>query len=128
MAVPSRDDLAEDRTDLAEDRTVLASERTFAGWLRTGFAATGIALAFNALFVRLEPPWVPRAVATMFLVIAVMIFAGAERRAVEVLGKLDAHRVRTLKTRNIRWIAFLSITATVALIATIWLLPVDPAK
>ena len=62
------------RTDLAEDRTILASERTFASWLRTGLASIGIALGFHALFGRMQPIWLPRAIATAFLAIAIMIF------------------------------------------------------
>ena len=126
MSDQHREDLAETRTDLSEDRTVLANERTFAGWLRTGFAAIGIALAFNALFVRLEPPWVPKAVATVFLGIAILVFVAAERRACHVLGRLHAHRVETVRTGNIRLITWLTDGATLALIAAIWLLEIDP--
>lgn len=57
-------DLASTRTDLAEDRTVLANERTFAGWMRTGLAAVGIGLGFNALFGKMEPEWLPKLIAT----------------------------------------------------------------
>ena len=73
--------LAAERTDYAEDRTVLANERTFAGWLRTGLAAMGVGVGFNALFGRLEPDWVPKAIATLLLAIAIVIFFAAERRA-----------------------------------------------
>ena len=59
--------LSQARTDLAEDRTVLANERTFASWFRTGFAAVAIGLAFQALFLRMEPAWVPRTIATLFV-------------------------------------------------------------
>lgn len=123
----AKKELARARTDLSEDRTVLANERTFAGWLRTGFAAVGIALAFNALFVRLEPPWVPKAVATVFLGIAILIFVAAERRACHVLGRLHAHKVETVRTGSIRLITWLTVAATAALIAGIWLLQIEPA-
>lgn len=127
MSDDSKDDLARARTDMSEDRTMLANERTFAGWLRTGFAAVGIALAFNALFVRLEPPWVPKAVATAFLLIAILIFVAADRRACHVLARLHAHKVETVKTQTIRIITYLTVTATLALIAAIWLLKIEPA-
>lgn len=122
----AKEDLARTRTDLSEDRTVLANERTFAGWLRTGFAAVGIALAFNALFVRLEPPWVPKAVATAFLCIAILVFIAAERRACHVLGRLHAHQVVTVRTGGIRLITWLTVGATLSLIAAIWLLEIEP--
>ena len=53
--------LAEDRTDLAEDRTLLANERTFSGWARTAMASIGIGIGFNALFAKVEPSWVAKA-------------------------------------------------------------------
>jgi putative membrane protein len=70
----SKTKLAEDRTDLAEDRTILANERTFAGWMRTGFAAVGVGLGFQALFNKMEPDWVPKGIATAFLLIAMIVF------------------------------------------------------
>ena len=109
------------RTDLAEDRTILASERTFASWLRTGLAAIGIALGFHALFGRIEPAWLPRAIATAFLAIAVIIFLAAERRACAVRARLHAHEVETIKITRIRLITVVAVLATGALTAGIWL-------
>jgi putative membrane protein len=109
------------RTDLAEDRTILASERTFASWLRTGLAAIGIALGFHALFGRIEPLWLPRAMATAFLLIAIMIFIAAERRACAVRARLHAHRVETIRITRIRLITIVAVIATAALAAGLWL-------
>ena len=120
-------ELAEQRTAYAEDRTVLASERTFAGWLRTGYAAVGIALAFNALFGRMEPPWVAKAIATAFLLIAIAIFYAAENREVAIRDRLSTNDVKTAKRRWVRLISMASISCSVALGAAIWLLPVRPA-
>ena len=116
--------MTEPQVEMAEDRTILANERTFAGWLRTGFASVGIALAFNALFVRLEPPWVPKAVATAFCGIAVLIFVTAERRACRVQARLHAHKVKTVRTSGLRLIVVLTVGATLALAASIWLLEI----
>lgn len=117
---------ARHRTDLSEDRTVLASERTFASWMRTGLAAIGIALAFNALFTRIRPEWVPKLIATVFLLIAVMIFLAAERRACTVLHRLHAHEVATIKVTHIRVITVAAVLATLSLVAVIWLLQIAP--
>jgi putative membrane protein len=122
MAEESKTELAESRTDLAEDRTVLANERTFAGWLRTGYAGIGIGLAFNALFARVETAWAAKAIATAFLLIAILIFFAAERRACHVLSRLSTHKVETVKTTSVRVISIGSIVATLALVAAIWLL------
>ncbi|HEV2745740.1 MAG TPA: DUF202 domain-containing protein [Allosphingosinicella sp.] len=122
MAEDEKEQLAEKRTDFAEDRTALANERTFAGWLRTGFAAVGIGLGFQALFQMLRPEWVPKAIATGFLLIAIFIFVAAERRACTVLRRLHAHKVETAHVGNMRIITLAAVAATVALIAAMWLL------
>lgn len=113
---------ARKRTDFAEDRTVLANERTFGSWLRTGFGGIGIGLAFHALFGRIEPHWVPRAIATAFLLIAIIIFVAAERRACTVIRRLHTHEVETVKIGVLRLITVVTVAATVALIAALWLL------
>lgn len=118
----SKEELASDRTDFAEDRTVLAHERSFAGWLRTGMAAVGIGLAFHALFKALEPDWVAKVIATVFLVIAILVFWSAERRASQSLQRLDAHKVEALRPMRLKRLSWTLIAATAALVAAMWLL------
>lgn len=115
---------AEERTALAEDRTLLANERTFAGWLRTSLATVGIGVGFQAIFSRIEPPWVPRAISTAFLLIGIVLILLAERRAAAVLARLNAHSVRAARLVNLRWITFAVILGIAALIGSIWFL--DP--
>ncbi|MCC2980973.1 MULTISPECIES: YidH family protein [unclassified Sphingomonas] len=116
-----RTDLAEDRTHLAEDRTVLAHERSFAGWVRTGMASVGIGLGFHALFRAIDPPWIPKAIATAFLLIAVAIFLSAERRACAIMNRLEAHRIAALRPVRLRLLAWTLSGATLALVVVIWL-------
>lgn len=118
----SKEELASDRTDFAEDRTVLAHERSFAGWLRTGMAAVGIGLAFHALFKALEPDWIAKVIATVFLVIAILVFWSAERRASQSLQRLDAHKVEALRPMRLKRLSWTLIAATAALVAAMWLL------
>jgi len=119
-----RTDLAEERTDWAEDRTLMANERTFAGWLRTGLAAVGIGLGFNALFGKLEPLWVPKAIATLFMIIAIFIFWIAQRNGCAVQSRLDSHRATPVKPNNLRIIAGLMGAGAMALIVGIWMIDV----
>ncbi|MBU0658712.1 MAG: DUF202 domain-containing protein [Alphaproteobacteria bacterium] len=121
MTGETRTELADARTELAEDRTLLANERTFAGWARTSFGAIGIGLGFNALFDRLEPLWLPKAISTCFLLIAIFVIIVAERRACAVKDRLNSHEVVTFKTVNLRLIMGAIVSATVALIAAIWM-------
>jgi putative membrane protein len=120
--MPDIPELARERTDFAEDRTILANERTFGSWLRTGFAAIGIGLGFHALFGRIHPLWVPRAIATAFLAIAIIMFLAAERRASTVIQRLHPHEVETVKISVVRFITLVTVAATIALIGAIWLL------
>ncbi|MFN3474914.1 MAG: DUF202 domain-containing protein [Blastomonas sp.] len=122
MSTEDRTELAQDRTDFAEDRTILAHERSFAGWVRTGMAAVGIALGFHALFRTLQPDWVPKSIATAFLLVAIYIFLSAERRARRIVHRLDAHEVSALKPMRIRLLAWLLTLATIALIVAMWAL------
>lgn len=125
---PSRQELSEKRTDFAEDRTVLANERSFAGWFRTGLGSVAIGLGFQALFVRMEPEWVPRSIATAFLLIGIFIFISAERRACGVLDRLNVHKVEPESIFRLRLMASVASIAVAALIAAMWLLPIKPAN
>ena len=112
------------RTELSEDRTILANERTFAGWMRTSLACVAIGVGFHALFPTMEPSWLPRAIATAFLLLAIVVIVSAQRRAAAVSERLNAHVVMTAKGINLRlFAAAISLGAT-ALILAIWFIEV----
>ncbi len=115
-----RTDMAQERTDWAEDRTLMANERTFAGWMRTGLAAVGIGLGFNALFGKLEPFWLPRGIATIFIAIGIFIFWAAQRRGCDVQERMDAHSVKPIKRANLRLIAGAMGFASLCLAVGMW--------
>ncbi|PHR12626.1 MAG: hypothetical protein COA41_19025 [Sphingopyxis sp.] len=117
-----RTDLAEDRTEWAEDRTIMANERTFAGWMRTGLAAVGIGLGFNALFGKLEPLWVPKGIATLFMIIGIFIFWVAQRNGCAVQSRLSSHQATPVKPTNIRIISGLMASGSLSLIVAIWIM------
>lgn len=117
----SSTELAEDRTDLAEDRTIMAVERTFAGWMRTGFGAIGIGLAFRGFFGELEPPWLARAIATVFILLGAAVAIAAERRACAALRRLTSHKVGAPQLPNLRIPAYSVAAGAVVLIAALWM-------
>lgn len=121
-AAQQKVDLAEERTEFAEDRTVMANERTFAGWMRTGLAAVGIGLGFNALFDQLEPWWLPRAIATTFVVIGIFIFFEAQRHGRRANRRLDAHSVEPIKGMNLGFVSATLSLGALALIAGLWIM------
>ena len=122
MAQEGKQELARERTDLAEDRTLLANERTYAGWMRTGFASIAVGLGFQALFEMLKPAWIPKGIASAFLLIAVFVFVSAERRAAAMTKRFHPHEVETFKLVNLRLITIAAAGATIALAAAIWAL------
>lgn len=112
------------REELAEDRTILANERTFGSWMRTSLGCIAIGVGFRGLFASMEPAWVPKAIATAFLLLAVLVILLAERRAATVLERLSAHTVVTAKVMNLRLFAGLVSLGATALAAAIWLLDI----
>jgi putative membrane protein len=112
------------RTDLAEDRTILANERTFAGWVRTALACIAIGIGFHALFQTMQPTWVPRGIATAFLLLAILLVVVAEWRAAAVMKRLSTHIVSTARPINLRIIASIIALGAAALIGAIWLIDI----
>lgn len=119
-----RTTFAERRTDWAEDRTIMANERTFAGWMRTGLAAVGIGLGFNALFGKLEPAWLPKALATGFILVAIAIFLAAQKKAAAVAHRLECHKAEPMRGLTLRLVAGGLIGASTGLAAAIWWLDI----
>lgn len=120
-----REELAETRTKMAEDRTILANERTYASWMRTGLASVAIGLGFHALFTSMQPWWAPRAIATAFFLVGIFVTVSAERRACAVVARLHAHRVETVGVGRLRTIAWVVSLAILALVAALWMLPIE---
>lgn len=118
----SESKLAKERTEWAEDRTILANERTFAGWMRTGLAAVGIGLGFQAIFKEVEPTWLAKLAATIFICIGILTFYAAWRSGTTVLSRLDSHAAQPLPRRRLGIISFLFSSGSLVLVIVIWLL------
>ncbi|QIL03013.1 DUF202 domain-containing protein [Sphingomonas sinipercae] len=108
------------RTELAEDRTILANERTFAGWMRTSLACVALGVGFLALYQKIEPGWVPRSIASGFLMLAIVVIVAAERRAAAVMKKRSAHVIMAAKAMNLKLLAAAVSIGAVALIVASW--------
>lgn len=128
MADNEPDPLSQRRTDLAEERTVLANERTYAGWVRTGFAAIGVGLGFHALFDKIRPDWIPKAISTLFLLIAIFILFAAEIGSRRVKRKVHGAWMDELPPVNLTLVTAGSVFAAIILIAATWLLDIGTAR
>ncbi|MBX7494411.1 DUF202 domain-containing protein [Qipengyuania sp. 6B39] len=113
---------AELRTDLAEDRSIMAMERTFAGWMRTAFAAIGIGLGFRALFGEWDPTWLPKLIATIFILGGGWLAVTAQRRACATLARLDPHKFEAISTPNFKVMAYAVATGAIVLSIGLWVL------
>lgn len=111
------------RTELAEDRTILANERTFAGWIRTSLGCIAIGIGFHALFNTMQPSWVPKAIATTFLLLAPSIVWLAYRRATLLSERLSAHVVDRARRPHQLFVSSCISIGAVALALAVWLLP-----
>lgn len=118
----SNQELAEDRTDWAEDRTVLANERTFAGWMRTGMASLGIAIAMQAIFGEVEPLWLPKAGATLFIAVALLIFYAGWKNAKAMVARLDAHTAEPVSRSHLSIVAGIMALGSAAAGAVLWMI------
>jgi putative membrane protein len=72
----------------------------------------------------MQPDWVPRTIASWFLLLAALIVWLAARRAAAVLRKLGAHVVVSARRVNLELIASAISFGAAALCAAVWLLPV----
>lgn len=117
-----RTEAAERRTEFAEDRTIHAAERTFAGWMRTAFAAIGVGIGFHVVFGDFDPPWLARAIATLFILLGISIAWTAERRVCHIFANLSTHEIERPEKPNIRWMGWSVIVGGLTLIAGLWLL------
>lgn len=111
---------AEDRTDWASDRTIMANERTFNSWMGTGLGAVGVAIGLKAVFGEFEPTWAAKAVATMFLLTAIVVFWAARRQACLTIERLTETDAAPMPTKNYTLLASLMTCATLATGAVLW--------
>lgn len=118
----NKEKLAKDRTDWAEDRTIMANERTFSGWMGTGLGAVGVAIGLNAVFREFEPTWAAKAVATLFLILAVVIFWSARHQAIKTFKRLHENDAEATPSRSYTLLAALMTIATSAVGIILWLL------
>lgn len=114
--------MARERTDWAEDRTLLAAERTFAGWMRTGLTMIVVSLALEGLFGPVEPLWLPKSIATSFLLGAVAAFLIGWHEGRRTRLNLTAHGVEVQSSRSQTLLTMLMVAATGGTGVVLWLL------
>lgn len=113
---------AQERTDWAEDRTILANERTFAGWMRTGLTALAVAIGLHAVFGEFQPTWAAKAVATVFIVAAILTFGAAAQRSRQAQRRIDSHDSASQPTWRMTALAVVLSLGALATGAVLWMI------
>ncbi|WP_223422304.1 YidH family protein [Tateyamaria pelophila] len=119
---PDSTEMADARTAWAEDRTVLANERTFAGWMRTGMACVALALGLKAVFQDTEYPYVAKAAAEIFILVAVLIFWAAVRKCHKANDRMRDHDVEATSNQQMLLLASILTFGAVVTGVILWLL------
>ncbi len=88
-------ELSKQRTEWSEDRTLMSSERSFSSWIGTALGSVGVAIGFNAVFGELSPTWLPKLVATLFLLVGLVFVWSARNRACATRDKLSENDSET---------------------------------
>ena len=113
---------SENRTRWAADRTILANERTFSSWMGTGLGSVGVAIGLKAVFGAFEPTWLAKAVASLFLAVAILIYWMARRQACKTLQRLNESDAEALPAEGFTRLAIAMSIATVSVGAVLWAL------
>ena len=108
------------RTNMAEDRTSMANERTFSSWMGTGLGAIGVAIGMKAVFGAFEPTWAAKAIASIFLIIAVLIFYQARQQACKTVNRLRETDFEAKSGKSFTVLAVLMSIAAVGTGAILW--------
>lgn len=101
---------------------MLANERTFAGWMRTGMAALGMAVAIEAIFKETEPTWLAKSAATLFVCAAALVFLGAYRKSRQTADRLTAHASHPMAVRNLLMLTILFVAGALFIGLLLWFL------
>lgn len=109
------------RTGMAGDRTMLAGERTLAAWWRTALASLAAAVGLVKILGGFQPAWIPRAAATLPILLSALVLAFAARRYVRTARRVEAECVERVSQTEL-WIGTgLLATLAMAVSAIVWL-------
>ena len=111
---------SEQRTKWSEDRTIMANERTFSSWMGTGLGAIGVAIGMKAVFGAFEPTWAAKAIASIFIAAAVVVFWSARRQACKTRERLRDNDVEPVSTLSFTILASIMTIGALGTGAILW--------
>ncbi|MBU2981512.1 DUF202 domain-containing protein [Lentibacter algarum] len=114
------EELSKQRTEWSEDRTLMSSERSFSSWVGTGLGCVGVAIGFNAVFGELSPTWLPKVVASLFLLAGLIFVWSARNRACATRDRLSENDTDTGGRLSFSLIALLLSFSIIATGVVLW--------
>ncbi len=100
----------------------MANERTFSSWMGTGLACIGVAIGLKAVFGAIDPTWLAKLAASVFLAIAIYIFFMAQRQACKTFARLTERDAEALPGKAFKMLAIFMSFATVFTGVVLWML------
>ena len=98
----------------------MANERTFSSWMGTGLGSIGVAIGMKAVFGAFEPTWAAKLVATIFLVIAIVLFWSARAQACKTRERLNDTDAQSASGKSFTTLAIMMTIGAVATGAILW--------
>ncbi len=98
----------------------MGNQRTFSGWMATGLGAIGVAIGMKAVFGAFEPTWAAKVVATIFLVIAIVLFRAARRQACKTRKRLNDTDAESAPGESCTTLATMMTFGAIATGAILW--------
>lgn len=98
----------------------MAAERTFSSWMGTGLGAIGVAIGMKAVFGAFEPTWAAKLVASIFLLVAILLFWSARNQACKTRTRLRENDVQAQSDTSFTLLAALMTIGAVATGAILW--------
>ena len=69
-----------------------------------------------------DPPWLAKAIATVFILAGGWLAITAQKRACRTLERLDTHKFEAISTPNFRVLAYSVAAGSILLTAGLWIL------
>jgi len=114
-------DMAKERTQWAEDRTILSNERTFSSRMGFALGCLGVALGLQGVFSEVEPTWLAKLAATIFVLLAFYIALVSYRSTKKMLVRLNSHSAEPSSGPELLVVTIFICIGSIATGAVLWI-------
>lgn len=116
----SETEKSENRTRWAEDRTVLANERTFSSRMGFALGSLGVALGSQSVFKDVEPTWLAKLGASIFVILAVYVAILNYLSCEKMLKRLNSHSAEPSSRSDLKVVTALMCVGAAFTALVLW--------